>query len=144
MQLDYITINGLDQLTKERMEKDIESSGYKGSKSSYVVSLMNDGLDKREALRAISSKEEIKNLDEKLKEQGEAIEALLKGQCEGRIDEDIQKKLLLRIYWMLYELSNKSNVYVEDIATGSMDELPSDLLFKQRKMKEEYHGNSIS
>ena len=128
MQLDYITINGLDQLTKERIEKDIESIGYKGSKSSYVVSLMNDGLDKREALRAISSKEEIKNLDEKLKEQGEAIEALLKGQCEGRIDEDIQKKLLLRIYWMVYELSNKSNVYVDDIATGSMDELPSDLL----------------
>ena len=144
MQLDYITINGLDQLTKERIEKDIKASGYKGSKSFYVVSLMNDGLDKREALRAISSKEEIKNLDEKLKEQGEAIEALLKGQCEGRIDEDIQKKLLLRIYWMLYELSNKSNVYVEDIATGSMDELPSDLFFKQRKMKEEYHGNSIS
>lgn len=128
MQLDYITINGLDQLTKERIEKDIESIGYKGSKSSYVVSLMNDGLDKREALRAISSKEEIKNLDEKLKEQGEAIEALLKGQCEGRIDEDIQKKLLLRIYWMVYELSNKSNVYVDDIADGSMDELPSDLL----------------
>ena len=128
MQLDYITINGLDQLTKERMEKDIESSGYKGSKSSYVVSLMNDGLDKREALRAISSKEEIKNLNEKLKEQGEAIEALLKGRCEGRIDEDIQNKLLLRIYWMVYKLSNKSNVYVDDIATGSMDELPSDLL----------------
>ena len=128
MQLDYITINGLDQLTKERIEKDIKSSGYKGSKSSYVVSLMNDGLDKREALRAISSKEEIKNLNEKLKEQGEAIEALLKGRCEGRIDEDIQRKLLLRIYWMVYELSNKSNVYVDDIATGSMDELPSDLL----------------
>lgn len=144
MQLDYITINGLDQLTKERIEKDIESSGYKGSKSSYVVSLMNDGLDKREALRAISSKEEIKNLDERLKEQGDILQSLLKNQCEGKIDEEIQRKLLLRIYWMVYELSNKSQAYVDDIVDGRMDELPIDLLYKQRKMTEEYHGNSVS
>ena len=64
MQFDYITINGLDQATKERILKDIEASGYKGSKSNYIVSLMNDGLDKREGLRGLRGEDRRADLDE--------------------------------------------------------------------------------
>ncbi len=140
MQFDYITINGLDQATKERILKDIESSGYKGSKSNYVVSLMNDGLDKREGLRAISSKEEFKNLDERLSSQKEILDSLLEKECEGKIDEQVLKKLLIRMYWMLYEIAEKNNAYVDDIINGSMDELPLGLLNEQERMNNAYHG----
>lgn len=140
MQFDYITINGLDQATKERILKDIEASGYKGSKSNYVVSLMNDGLDKREGLRAVSSKEEIKNFDERLSSQKETLDALLEKVCEGKIDERISMKLLIRIYWMIYEIAGKSGAYVDDIINGSMDELPLSLLNEQERMNKAYHG----
>jgi hypothetical protein len=140
LQFDYITINGLDQNTKERILKDIESSGYKGSKSNYVVSLMNDGLDKREGLRAISSKEEFKTLDERLSSQKEILDSLLEKECEGKIDEQILKKLLIRMYWMLYEIAEKSNAYVDDIIHGSMDELPIGLMNEQERMSKAYHG----
>ena len=140
MQFDYITINGLDQNTKERISKDIESSGCKGSKSNYVVSLMNDGLDKREGLRAISSKEEIKTLDERLSSQKEILDSLLEKECEGKIDEQVLKKLLIRMYWMLHEIAEKNNAYVDDIINGSMDELPLGLLNEQERMNKAYHG----
>lgn len=140
MQFDYITINGLDQATKERILKDIEASGYKGSKSNYVVSLMNDGLDKREGLRAISSKEEIKSFDEKLSSQKEVLDSLLEKVCEGKVDEQVSKKLLIRIYWMIYEIASKTGAYVDDIVTGSMDELPLGLLSEQERMSKAYHG----
>ena len=140
MRFDYITINGLDQNTKERILKDIESSGYKGSKSNYVVSLMNDGLDKREGLRAISSKEELKTLDERLSSQNEILDSILEKECEGKIDEQILKKLLIRMYWMLYEIAEKNNAYVDNIINGSMDELPLGLLNEQERMNKAYHG----
>lgn len=140
MQFDYITINGLDQATKERILKDIKASGYKGSKSNYVVSLMNDGLDKRESLRAISSKEEIQNFDERLSSQKEALDSLLEKVCEGKVDEQVLEKLLIRIYWMIYEIANKTESYVDDIVNGSMDELPLGLLSEQERMNRAYHG----
>jgi hypothetical protein len=57
MNLDYITINGLDANTKKRIEEDLAKSGYTGSKSAYVTALMNDGLDKREAIRGRHERE---------------------------------------------------------------------------------------
>ncbi len=140
MQLDYITINGLDQETKERIRKDIESSGYKGSKSSYVVSLMNDGLDKREALREISSKDEIQTVKEMLDEQKETLKEILNNQCRKEIDESIYQKLLIRIFWMVSQLSEEKGIYIEDILKGSFDELPADLLFKKERMNQAYDG----
>ncbi len=140
MQLDYITINGLDQETKERIRKDIESSGYKGSKSNYVVSLMNDGLDKREALREISSKDEIQTVKKMLDEQKETLKEILNNQCRKEIDESIYQKLLMRIFWMVSQLSEEKGIYIEDIAKGSFDELPADLLFKKERMNQAYDG----
>lgn len=140
MQFDYITINGLDQETKERIRKDIESSGYKGSKSNYVVSLMNDGLDKREALREISSKDEIQTMKEILDEQKETLKEILNNQCRREIDESIYQKLLMRIFWMVSQLSEEKGIYIEDIVKGSFDELPADLLFKKERMNQAYDG----
>ncbi len=98
MQFDYITINGLDQATIERILKDIEASGYKGSKSNYVVPLMNDGLDKREGLRAITSKEEIKSFDERLFSQKEVLDSLLEKVCEGKVEEKVYRILEIMDY----------------------------------------------
>ncbi len=140
MQFDYITINGLDQETKERIRKDIESSGYKGSKSSYVVSLMNEGLDKREALREISSKDEIQTVKKMLDEQKETLKEILNNQCRKEIDESIYQKLLVRIFWMVSQLSEEKGIYIEDILKGSFDELPADLLFKKERMNQAYDG----
>ncbi len=140
MQFDYITINGLDQETRERIRKDIESSGYKGSKSNYVVSLMNDGLDKREALREISSKDEIQTVKKMLDEQKETLKEILNNQCRKEIDESIYQKLLIRIFWMVSQLSEEKGIYIEDILKGTFDELPADLLFKKERINQAYDG----
>jgi len=84
MNLDYITINGLDANIKKRIEDDLAKSGYTGSKSAYVTALMNDGLDKREAIRGVTSEKDFQSLYAKASAIEEQLEGMSQRAVRGR------------------------------------------------------------
>lgn len=140
MQLDYITINGLDEATKERMEADIASSGYKGSKSGYCVLLINQALDQREKLRAITDKAESEKLFDTIKEQGKSIEAVRDAQCQSEISSEVYKDLLAQTYQLLVMIADFWNIDHSEIDKGEMTRLPKNLFDKEGRLLDAYDG----
>jgi hypothetical protein len=101
MNLDYITINGLDANTKKRIEDDLAKSGYTGSKSAYVVALMNDGLDKREAIRGVTSEQDFQSLYAKASSIEEKLGEVSSRQCESGAGMEVYKILAVETYRLL-------------------------------------------
>lgn len=140
MQLDYITINGLDEATKERMEADIASSGYRGSKSGYCVLLINEALDYREKLRAITDKAEAEKLFDTIKEEGKAIQAIRDRQCRDGIETEINRDLIAQTYQLLVMIADFWNIDHSEIDKGEMTRLPKNLFDKEGRLLDAYDG----
>lgn len=140
MNLDYITINGLDLETKKRMEEDIRKSNYPDNKTAYCVGLLRDGLDKREKLRELTSNEDVEDIRSSLKELKGKLESIEKTQCEEVLKEEVYRKLLIENYRLLIALCDAFTVDHEDIDDGKKDILPSNLLYQEKKLREAYRG----
>ena len=142
MNLDYITINGLDANTKKRIEEDLAKSGYTGSKSAYVTALINDGLDKREAIRGVTSEKDFQSLYAKASAIEERLEGMSQRQCEGGADAEVYKILLIEMYRLLELLVNSRGIDHSDIDEGRRDVLPKNLLFREKEIKQAYGNNT--
>ena len=138
MDFDYITLNNLDEETKERMGKDVTESGYKGSKSAYVSGLIRDGLDKRESLRAVSDKEEVAKLGEGISSLKGSLDSLTRLYCEGIPKGEIDRLLLIECYWMLLTLMEFEGLSADGIREGRMDSLPVNLANKEKALRRAY------
>lgn len=142
MDFNYITINGLDEDTRLRMERDVSKSGYKGSKTAYVSGLIRDGLDKHESLRNIPSEEELHSLEESLSSINETVSEILKRGCQGDGKGEIDRLLLIEIYRMLEALMDATGIDCTDVKEGKLDSLPTHLCYKEDALRRAY-GNAL-
>lgn len=140
MDFNYITLNGLDEETKKRMEKDVTAMGYKGSKSVYVSGLIRDGLDRRESLRAISDEKELSSLYERISSVDERVGQLLSDECQKTPQDQVDRLLLVEVYRMLESLLDTLGIDADDIRKGRLDSLPEHLAYKEKALKRSY-GN---
>ena len=106
MNLDYITINGLDANTKKRIEEDLAKGGYTGSKSAYVTALMNDGLDKREAIRGVTSEKDFQSLYAKASAIEEKLSEVSSREYESGSGMEVYKILAVKTYRLLELLAD--------------------------------------
>ena len=140
LDFNYITLNGLDEETKKRMEKDVTAMGYKGSKSAYVSGLIRDGLDRRESLRVISDEKELSSLCEQISSIDDRLGQLLADECQKAPQDQVDRLLLVEVYRMLESLLNTLGIDADDIRKGRWDSLPEHLAYKENALRRAY-GN---
>jgi hypothetical protein len=140
MKLEYITINGLDKATQERMSKDIEASAYKGTKSAYIVQLCNEALAAREAKRGLADPAEFKELTALLRQIQETAADTQAEQGRQGIESAINQDLLIETFRLLVRVAASIGIKTTDIEEGHFDTLP-EALGKKRQEAYKAYGN---
>lgn len=140
MNLDYITINGLDSRVKEEMAADMKETCYSGTVSAYVTQLLSEALARRKEARALASKEAVEDVRKKL----EAIDARLADMERFLYKKDGEDGVYRLLECRTFRAAKKAcyalNVDTEDIDDGKFDKLPYSLLMTLGEVDKQY-GN---
>lgn len=138
MKFDYVTVNSMDQATKRRLEEDVRLSGYKGSKSSYIVTLCNEALTAREDRRIAKTGPGTADFAKTLGDIQQRLKAIdgLRGQQD--IDGIVDRLLLVETYRLVGKIADSIGVRHDDIEDGRCDALPEHLRLRKEEMEKAY------
>lgn len=136
----YNTINGLDEKTIRRLEKELQHHGYR-NKTEFLVALWKKALDDLEAERNLDNKDIHLDVGETLRDIQESLRRIEDSQNRKEIKGIPYQHLLENIYWMMNYLLASQHLEFVEIDQGKFDFLPSHL---SREMKEnmKLYGNT--
>lgn len=141
MNLDYITINGLDVDVKKKLEEDMGKRNYTGPVSRYVTQLLNEALSQREKEAELTSKESVANIEERLMSIEEKLTSLEKAKYEKDWNDGFYQKLICRTNKEITLLCHNQGIDTKLFEDGTCDSLPYDLVLEYMKVERQY-GNA--
>ncbi len=138
MNLDYITINGLNQSVKTMMEDDIKCSNYKGTVSAYVTQLLSEALSARREKTELADVSSVKEINKSLIDIENRLDGIESAQCLKVSEDEVYRQLICRIYMLLVRICYLKNIDIEPVELGKFDKLPWGLEDKLKEVKDNY------
>lgn len=138
MNLDYITVNGLNQSVKTMMEDDIKCRNYKGTVSAYVTQLLSEALSARREKDEIADASSVKEINKSLIGIEKRLDGIENAQCLKGSEDEVYRQLICRIYMFLVRMCYLQNIDIEPIEQGKFDKLPWGLEDKLKEVNDNY------
>lgn len=138
MNLDYITINGLNQSVKTMMENDIKCRNYKGTVSAYVTQLLSEALSARREKTELADVSSVKEINKSLIDIENRLDGIESAQCLKVSEDEVYRQLICRIYMLLVRICYLKNIDIDPVELRKFDKLPWGLEDKLKEVKDNY------